>query len=96
MGSFKALAFTEGKWFPWFLKAGLIGLVMFAGLTYEDQVGEAETGLLCISECTTCPIICSPPPPPQLESSSPPPSLPPVHRSPSRLTTPLLTLAAAI
>ncbi|BBG95073.1 S-adenosyl-L-methionine-dependent methyltransferases superfamily protein [Prunus dulcis] len=63
---------------------GLIGLVMFAGLTYEDQVGEAETGLLCISECTTCPVICSTPPPPQLESSSPPPSPPPVHPSPSQ------------
>ncbi|KAF3447286.1 hypothetical protein FNV43_RR12468 [Rhamnella rubrinervis] len=61
-------------------------LITFATLTYEDHVGEPESGLLCISDCTTCPVICSPPPP-VLESHPPPPTSQPVHRSPPRLTT---------
>ncbi|KAF3447314.1 hypothetical protein FNV43_RR12499 [Rhamnella rubrinervis] len=56
-------------------------LITFATLTYEDHVGEPESGLLCISDCTTCPVICSPPPP-VLESHPPPPTSQPVHRSP--------------
>lgn len=62
-------------------------LFTFATLTYGDQMGEPETGLLCISDCATCPVICSPPPP-MLESSNPPPSTSmstsplPVHHSP--------------
>ncbi|XP_009365563.2 leucine-rich repeat extensin-like protein 3 [Pyrus x bretschneideri] len=74
------------KWIPRSFKAAVFGLIMFAGLTYEDQTVDPETGLLCISECGTCPVLCSPPPSPELEPSgplpSPPQSPPPVHHSP--------------
>ncbi|KAJ6995435.1 hypothetical protein NC653_018029 [Populus alba x Populus x berolinensis] len=35
------------------------------------QWGEPAAGLLCISDCVTCPVICSPPPPPLLYYPSP-------------------------
>ncbi|PON95988.1 hypothetical protein TorRG33x02_082360 [Trema orientale] len=83
MGDFKNLLASTRKWLPLFSKAWLLGLIMFARVTYEDQVGEPEADLLCISDCTTCPVICSPPPPPPspVQKSQPPPS-PPVNHSP--------------
>ncbi|GAV69954.1 hypothetical protein CFOL_v3_13454 [Cephalotus follicularis] len=54
-------------------------MVMFARVASEDQ---PSTGLLCISHCVTCPVICSPPP--AAQESHPPPSTksPPIHHSP--------------
>ncbi|KAJ7958381.1 leucine-rich repeat extensin-like protein 2 [Quillaja saponaria] len=68
----KNLEFMRRKWFSWFLRLGLMGLAMFAGVTFEDEVGGPATNLLCISDCATCPVICSPPPPPLLVSYPPP------------------------
>ncbi|XP_050126144.1 leucine-rich repeat extensin-like protein 3 [Malus sylvestris] len=86
MSNSKDLVSMAGKWIPRSFKAAVFGLIMFAGLTYEDRTVDPETGLLCISECGTCPVLCSPPPSPELEPSgplpSPPQSPPPVHHSP--------------
>ncbi|KAM1388329.1 hypothetical protein ACFX2I_016473 [Malus domestica] len=86
MSNSKDLVSMAGKWIPRSFKAAVFGLIMFAGLTYEDHTVDPETGLLCISECGTCPVLCSPPPSPELEPSgplpSPPQSPPPVHHSP--------------
>ncbi|KAK6118321.1 hypothetical protein DH2020_047892 [Rehmannia glutinosa] len=50
----------------------------------QGQTGISPAGLLCISDCETCPVICSPPPSPPSPSAPPtpksPPPAPPVHR----------------
>lgn len=86
MGHAKSPSFSpRRKWLVLLLRLLIMGNVMFCGVKSE---GQAQTtgnvpapGLLCISECYTCPEICSPPPsPPQ---SNPPVVLwPPVHSSP--------------
>ncbi|PPR87796.1 hypothetical protein GOBAR_AA32897 [Gossypium barbadense] len=68
--------FKGSKW----LKIGIMGMIMLARVTSEHEMGTPSDGSLCISECTTCPVICSPPPPSQLKSFSPP--SPSVHDSP--------------
>ncbi|KAA3490547.1 leucine-rich repeat extensin-like protein 1 [Gossypium australe] len=68
--------FQGSKW----LKIGIMGMIMLARVTSEHEMGTPPDGSLCISECTTCPVICSPPPPSQLKSFSPP--SPSVHNSP--------------
>nr|DAD49041.1 TPA_asm: hypothetical protein HUJ06_018978 [Nelumbo nucifera] len=60
------------------VRVGIMGMILFARVSLEDRIGQPSTGLLCISDCVTCPVICAPPPPPP----SPPP--PPVHHSPSQ------------
>ncbi|TQE11108.1 hypothetical protein C1H46_003114 [Malus baccata] len=86
MANSRALRFMVGKWIPRSLMAAIFGMIMFSRFTYGDQTVDPETGLICISDCTTCPVICSPPPPPQLEPSGPPPSPlqspPPAYHSP--------------
>lgn len=77
-GHCSSLASAMRKWFPWFLRIGIMGFVMFAGVTSADQIEAPSTSELCISDCATCPVICSPPPP--LLKSFPPPS-PSVHHS---------------
>ncbi|KAA8546236.1 hypothetical protein F0562_003025 [Nyssa sinensis] len=68
------------KWLLLFLfMVGVMGIGL-ARVTSADQTAIPATGLLCISDCATCPVICSPPPPP-LESK-PPRSPPAVHHSP--------------
>ncbi|KAL9688110.1 hypothetical protein QQ045_032524 [Rhodiola kirilowii] len=57
-------------------------LMLFTLVSAQDP---ASAGLLCISECVTCPIICSPPPSPiqpSLPLPSPPPPLPALPRPP--------------
>ncbi|KAL2236000.1 UNVERIFIED_CONTAM: hypothetical protein Sindi_1332200 [Sesamum indicum] len=51
--------------------------ILFASSRSEGQTqtGLPPAGLLCISDCETCPVICSPPPPPTPKS----PPTPPVH-----------------
>lgn len=58
----------------WFL---LLYALMFAKMRCDDQPppGTPGAGLLCISDCGTCPVICSPPSP--SVNSKPPPSSPP-------------------
>ncbi|XP_040998971.1 extensin-2-like [Juglans microcarpa x Juglans regia] len=85
------LAWMRKKWFLWFLKVGIMGLIMFANVTSEDQIGVPSTNTLCISDCATCPVICSPSPP--LLQSHPPPS-PPVHHSQPRPRPPPLEASA--
>ncbi|KAG2666003.1 hypothetical protein I3760_15G034900 [Carya illinoinensis] len=78
------------QWFPWLLNVGMImGLFMFANVTCDQdhEIGDPPTGAPCISECATCPVICSPPSP-QLQSHPPPASsvhhsLPPPKPTPS-------------
>lgn len=83
-GNGNLLAFVRRLWFPWLLKIWIPGLVIFAiNVTSEDQIEGPSTGTLCISDCTTCPVICSPPPPPLLvPHPPPPPPVPSVHHSP--------------
>ncbi|KAG2663390.1 hypothetical protein I3760_16G027100 [Carya illinoinensis] len=80
------LAWMRKKWFLWFLKVGIMELIMFANVTSEDQIGVPSTNTLCISDCATCPVICSPPPPPPppLLQSHPPPSPSAHHSRPPR------------
>ncbi|KAK8547353.1 hypothetical protein V6N13_098065 [Hibiscus sabdariffa] len=70
--------FQGSKW----LKLAIMGIVMLmlAGVTSEHEMGTPSADLLCISDCATCPVICSPPPPPLLKAFSPPSSS--VHLSP--------------
>nr|XP_023883715.1 extensin-1-like [Quercus suber] len=81
MGHCNHLASMRNKWCSWFCRIWIMGLLMFANVTSEDQIGAPSSGSLCISDCATCPVICSPPPP--LLESFPPPS-PPVHHSPPK------------
>ncbi|KAK1423496.1 hypothetical protein QVD17_18799 [Tagetes erecta] len=55
-----------------------------------------DANVLCISECGTCPLICSPPPspssvskPPPSMESKPPPSSTPSHSEPPPYLTPI-------
>nr|XP_004498841.1 leucine-rich repeat extensin-like protein 3 [Cicer arietinum] len=80
MGHNKNLGFTKKSWFQWTTNVVFMLLALFATMTLEieDKVEEEpSSGLLCISECVTCPTICSPPPPKLVTSNSnhPPPSL---------------------
>ncbi|WCJ43028.1 hypothetical protein M5689_023794 [Euphorbia peplus] len=64
-------------------KIRLIGMLFYVARVLSEL---DQTALLCISECTTCPVICSPPPPPPSPSShhSPrPPSPPPPQSVPA-------------
>ncbi|PKI36197.1 hypothetical protein CRG98_043393 [Punica granatum] len=81
---------------PWLSKLVLlvVGSVSMLAITAlsDDPVGEPTYNMLCISDCPTCPTICSPPPPnspnPTYGARSPPPPLsplpsPPVQYSPT-------------
>ncbi|XP_039041214.1 extensin-like [Hibiscus syriacus] len=72
--------FQGSKW----MKLAITGIIMLASVTSEHETGtsSASPGLLCISDCATCPVICSPPHPPLLKSYSPPPSSSSLHLSP--------------
>ncbi|KAK4422207.1 hypothetical protein Salat_1803000 [Sesamum alatum] len=60
----------------------LILFILFSPSRSQGQTVFPPAGLLCISDCETCPVICSPPPPPATpKSSPPPPPPPPVHHS---------------
>ena len=79
-GHHKRLGFIRKIiWLSWFFKVGFLGLAVFARVTYSDEKvqgpNSSSGGFLCVSECATCPLICSPPPPP-LRSSYPPPHFP--------------------
>ncbi|KAK7816442.1 hypothetical protein CFP56_044090 [Quercus suber] len=63
MGHCNHLASMRNKWCSWFCRIWIMGLLMFANVTSEDQIGAPSSGSLCISDCATCPVICSPPPP---------------------------------
>ncbi|KAF7830446.1 leucine-rich repeat extensin-like protein 3 [Senna tora] len=78
----RSSGFFITSWFCWFLRVGLVGLVVFAKVTSQDKVEAPPSNLLCISECGTCPVICSPPPPAPLLTYYPPPSSPDLPRSP--------------
>uniref|UniRef100_A0A6N2LAU0 Uncharacterized protein n=1 Tax=Salix viminalis TaxID=40686 RepID=A0A6N2LAU0_SALVM len=56
----------------------VLEMVTFAGANSDgNPMGEPAASLLCISDCVTCPVICSPPPPLLYHPS------PPSHHSPS-------------
>ncbi|CAL0327138.1 unnamed protein product [Lupinus luteus] len=71
-----------------------MGLVLFAKVTLEENLETPSSGdIFCISDCATCPVICSPPPlspslphspqsPFYFTFSSPPPPPPPKSQSP--------------
>lgn len=66
------------------LKLGIMVMMVLSRVAFsDDQVEAPDSGLFCISDCATCPSICSPPPP-VIEYPSPPTSSPPapVHHSP--------------
>ncbi|XP_038698806.1 leucine-rich repeat extensin-like protein 3 [Tripterygium wilfordii] len=73
MGCLNTLNPLRKKWLGLLVKVTVLVTVMVARANSEDQ-----TGLLCVSDCGTCPVICSPPPSP-VKSHTPPPhsSLPP-------------------
>ncbi|KAJ6924349.1 leucine-rich repeat extensin-like protein 3 [Populus alba x Populus x berolinensis] len=68
------LTSPSGRWFTLFFKIVIVlEMVMFARANSDaDPMGEPAAGLVCISDCVTCPVICSPPPPPLLYYPSPP------------------------
>ncbi|KAG5030833.1 hypothetical protein JHK85_014815 [Glycine max] len=70
--------------FLWILKAWFMGLVLFATVTSSEYKAEdPSSGLFCISDCATCPVICSPPPPPPMLITPPhPPTSPSAPHSP--------------
>ncbi|TYH61059.1 hypothetical protein ES332_D07G023600v1 [Gossypium tomentosum] len=71
------------KWVVLLFKVGFMGMmmmIMVPSVTSMEEIGTPSAGLLCISECSTCPVICSPPPAPPLKSF-PPPSVS-VHHTP--------------
>lgn len=67
------------------LKVGFMGMIMVARSVTSQQeeiMGTPpSTDLLCISECQTCPVICSPPPSPSTPKSYPPPTQPVLPKS---------------
>ncbi|KAJ4709028.1 leucine-rich repeat extensin-like protein 1 [Melia azedarach] len=81
-----ALGFRCRNWCVLLLKVGILGMIMLRSVAADDdQVGVPDTGVLCISDCATCPVICSPPPPkqsytPPISHHSPPPQS--YHHSP--------------
>jgi len=75
--------FIAKNLFSW-LKASFMVLALFARVTWEDKVEDPSSALFCISDCSTCPVICSPPPPPPLLTPHPKFSPSPPH-SPSSL-----------
>ncbi|XP_019190548.1 PREDICTED: classical arabinogalactan protein 9 [Ipomoea nil] len=63
----------------WFLLLS----IMFLGVKSQEPIQGSTPGLLCISECGTCPAICSPPPAPEVALKPPPsPSPRPGHSPP--------------
>ncbi|XP_027357065.1 extensin-3-like [Abrus precatorius] len=69
------------------IKLVLMGLALLAKVTWEDKIEAPSSDLFCISDCATCPVICSPPPPILITKSYPPPSPSvPHYPSPSYFT----------
>ncbi|PSR93599.1 Proprotein convertase subtilisin/kexin type 6 like [Actinidia chinensis var. chinensis] len=81
----KTLSSSRRKWLVLLLNLVLVDSLMFVRVKSNDQPPVPATGLLCISDCVTCPVICSPPPPPPPKSKPllpPPLPPPPIHYSP--------------
>lgn len=55
-------------------------LILLTTSNPQGQEGISSAGLLCVSECETCPEVCSPPPCPP--KSPPPPAAAATHHSP--------------
>ncbi|GMH12378.1 hypothetical protein Nepgr_014219 [Nepenthes gracilis] len=68
------------KLFPVLIEV-VLTVSLLAGVACQDQNGIAPTGLLCISECSTCPVICSPPHSAKSQPRQPPP-VPVIEYSP--------------
>ncbi|XP_042508144.1 leucine-rich repeat extensin-like protein 5 [Macadamia integrifolia] len=83
MGHGRSMVSIRREWFSWLLWIELLFVIMFSQVAMGDEIGIPATGLLCISECSTCPTICSPPPASaSLPPPPPPPSSPPPQHSP--------------
>ncbi|XP_014499358.1 leucine-rich repeat extensin-like protein 2 [Vigna radiata var. radiata] len=67
--------FITKKLFSW-IKVSFIVLALFTRVTWEDKVEDPSSALFCISDCSTCPVICSPPPPSLITPSPSPPHSP--------------------
>jgi hypothetical protein len=80
MSDSKSLEFMNKSMFSWISKVGFMGLALLTTVTFEDKVETPSnsSGLFCITDCVTCPKICSPPPPSLLtpKTSHPPPPPP--------------------
>lgn len=57
-----------------FLGLRVAALALFLAASEAQMAVPSSGGQLCISDCSTCPVICTAPPPPILDS--PPPPLP--------------------
>nr|GMC53082.1 branchpoint-bridging protein-like [Ipomoea batatas] len=58
---------------PFFIATWFLLLsTMFVGVKSQEPIQSSTPGLLCISECGTCPAICSPPPAPEVSLKPPP------------------------
>ncbi|CAJ1973548.1 unnamed protein product [Sphenostylis stenocarpa] len=77
--------FITENLFSWILTASFIVLALFARVTMEDKVEGPSSDLFCITDCSTCPAICSPPPPTLIITTSHPPPSPSPPHSPSSL-----------
>lgn len=59
----------------WFVFSWAMAILLASSNAGDDpsiQISAPATGLLCISECGSCPSICSPPPPSTGQQSPPP------------------------
>ncbi|KAK7351288.1 hypothetical protein VNO77_10614 [Canavalia gladiata] len=85
MNHSKCLEFIKRRVFCWIIKVLLIEVALLATTTSEGKVeGATSSDIFCISDCDTCPVICSPPPPPPiLTTKSYPPPSPSIPHSPS-------------
>ncbi|KAI6682198.1 hypothetical protein NL676_036079 [Syzygium grande] len=79
---------------PLVLKVGIFSALLWftGGVTSQGQMPltTPTTGVVCISDCATCPVICSSPPPLSMPTYQPP--LPPLPKLPSPPLPPLPTL----
>ncbi|KAL5853558.1 hypothetical protein ACOSQ3_008676 [Xanthoceras sorbifolium] len=74
------LAFGRPKRLVLLFRVGIMLTIALGKVASEDQTEVPATGLLCISDCSTCPVICSTPPP--AKEHLYPPLSPPFHHSP--------------
>ncbi|GLT85572.1 hypothetical protein SLE2022_037590 [Rubroshorea leprosula] len=68
--------------------AGMIFVLGFGQVAAQGEVGEPASSSLCISECETCPVICSPSPEPLVTIYPPPSPLLTLYPPPPPLLTP--------
>ncbi|KAL2346567.1 hypothetical protein Fmac_000567 [Flemingia macrophylla] len=68
----------------------MVGMIVISEEKVDATVASSSSGVFCINDCSTCPVVCSPPPPILITPSSPSPR-PPIFITPSPLSPPPIT-----